>query len=95
MPKIANARSEFKVIPLVGPRHSFAISLKVVLQRRSFLVSKYSWQEIHTVTITHICTVIPTVIPATAYAKGIETIPPPIMVEIIASVVPQTPFPSS
>ena len=95
MPKIAKARSELSVIPLVEPRHSFAISLKVVLQRRIYRVSKYNWHEIQTVTITHICTVMPTVMPATAYANGIDTIPPPMMVDIMASVVPQTPLPSS
>ena len=95
MPKIAKARSEFSVIPLVEPRHSFAISLKVVLQRSIFRVSKYSWQEIQTVIITPIYTVMPIVIPATANANGIDTIPPPMMVDIMASVVPNTPLPSS
>ena len=92
IPKIAKTSSVLRMIPLMGPRHFAAISPKSVLQFSIVRVLRYRRQETKMAAMTMTCTESPTTMPSTANAYGIETIPPPIMQEMIASEVAMTPL---
>ena len=92
IPKIQKTSSEFKINPLTGPRHFSAISPKSVLQFKIVHVLRYNRHETKIAAMTMTWTVIPTSTPSTAKAKGIETMPPPIMQDMMASDVPITPL---